>query len=256
MEFITKNRYVYERLRTEILKGVLKQGEKLIVDKLAKKYGVSSMPVREAILRLQEEGLVESIPHVGARVYKFDYDELIELTQISMVLEIFAAKMAACSATEATIEELEAIIKKMEDAINSNDQSTYSILNRKFHLTIYNSNNNRKLRELINQYNERTHTAMVVIYQKPKKMSESILEHKEWLKALKNRDSQKSSEIAKVHKLRSINAFIDSLIEFVENPSADNSDFYIHALSDNFLDKSKEEILDILTRYKQQIDMI
>jgi len=246
LEFISKNEYIYSNIKKDILEGSLRSGERLVFSTLAKRYGVSTMPVRKAISRLSEEGLVELIPFVGAEVYKFDFYDLIDMTQVIIELEPLASRLAAMTISEGTLRELEDLVRKMEDAMEGENYGAYNVLNKKFHLTIDNCIKNKRLKELINSYNTKTHTAMVIYLNKKENLQISLREHREWLKALKARDSKLCARIAKKHNKTSTIAFIDSIFAFVVGSQHEAKGFYSYSISETFSGMGKEEILRIL----------
>ncbi|RLA82489.1 MAG: GntR family transcriptional regulator, partial [Deltaproteobacteria bacterium] len=90
----TKSAAIYRFLKQDILNGRLRPGEKLVASKVAEAYGVSIIPVREALNRLRAEGLVTIIPHTGAYVTEIDLEDLKDLYPIRGVLEGFATRLA------------------------------------------------------------------------------------------------------------------------------------------------------------------
>ena len=82
MDYMTKNEYIYEKLKDEIVDGKLASGERIIIREVSKKFGVSGVPIREALNRLQQDGLVEIIPHVGAKVVEFDLKKFKEIMDV------------------------------------------------------------------------------------------------------------------------------------------------------------------------------
>ena len=89
----TKNVAVYDKLRQGIIKGKLKPGQKVVMGELAKAFGMSETPVREAIRRLESEGYIDFTPHMGAIVTKIDERELVEIYLIRIALEELATKL-------------------------------------------------------------------------------------------------------------------------------------------------------------------
>ena len=90
----TKNVLLYEKLRQKIVKGTLKPGQRLVMAEIAKSFGASETPVREAIRRLESEGYVSFTPHAGAVVTRTDERELSEIYLIRIALEALATRLA------------------------------------------------------------------------------------------------------------------------------------------------------------------
>jgi len=216
MEFSTKNNYVYESLKDEIIDGKILPGERIVISEVAKRYNVSPMPIREAVNRLQQDGFVEVIPHVGARVYGFDPEKHKEVMMIRIELESLAAKLSVDYIDDPTLAKLEDIIKKMEVCIKNNDNKQYGKLNKEFHLTIYAANPNKTLYELIESLWNRSEFSRRAFIDVPYRNKESFLEHKQWLEAIKKRDGEKAAEILRKQK----NAAVTLHIQEIEKSKA------------------------------------
>src|SRR5690625_4909447 len=100
MEFITKKDFVYKNLKNEILEGGLEAGEKIIISRIAKRFEVSEIPVREALNMLRIEGLIEFSPHIGAIVSSISTKDIQEIFEIRIELEGLATRLAAISIDE------------------------------------------------------------------------------------------------------------------------------------------------------------
>src|SRR2546429_8814054 len=112
----TKTEMVYEKLKEEIITGLLDQGEKIVAREVARQMGVSDIPVREALKKLESEGLVENIPHVGSSVSTTNLKTAREIFAVRLELESYAARLAAKNANASQIDELQKIV----DAIDRN----------------------------------------------------------------------------------------------------------------------------------------
>ncbi|WP_375175111.1 GntR family transcriptional regulator [Pseudooceanicola sp.] len=133
----------YDRLREEIRAGVLAPGARLTETEIAARLEISRTPVREAIRRLEAEGLVDHLPRTGAVVRKLDYPEIMELYEMRVVLEATAARLAARAASAMEIEELTAINAEMAQALD--DPPRIARLNRLFHDRLLDAARNRFL---------------------------------------------------------------------------------------------------------------
>lgn len=124
-------------LRELILSGELKPGAQLILTELAKRLSMSVMPVREAIGRLQGEGLVDQIPHRGARVSPISTGDLEDLYAVRITLETLAVRAAAAGFTEADYERLAKILENYLLAYEVGDEVRGREMHTLFHLGIY-----------------------------------------------------------------------------------------------------------------------
>jgi DNA-binding GntR family transcriptional regulator len=132
----TKQEFVYTTLRDSIMKCDLRPGERLVIDDLARRLSVSSIPVREALQILQSEGLVVTVPHVGATVAPISRESILEVFTVMEGLEMVATRVAAERATAADIEELAQIVGGMDRVLTAGLHEMWADLNTRFHLTI------------------------------------------------------------------------------------------------------------------------
>jgi DNA-binding GntR family transcriptional regulator len=142
---------VAERMRAAILEGHYKPGEWLRQERLAQDFGVSQMPVREALKELAAEGLIEHVPYRGARVIVFSVDDIIDLYSHRAFLESRAASIAAGIITSEEISALENLQAEMERNSAPEDVQKYRELNRGFHQYIYQASRREYLIRTLNQ---------------------------------------------------------------------------------------------------------
>lgn len=204
--FQTKNDMVYNALKEQIVTGEIMPGERITVMQVAEEFGVSAMPVREALKRLQQEGLVTITPHAGAQVVKCDDKQYQEITQIRILLEPYAAMLATPRLDEQDMEHLEKMLDEMESCVDSGDNLTYSELNTKFHQYIYSCCGNATLIETINSLWEKTRMSKNVFLMERSRMALSIEEHKECLECLRRGDPEAVREAFDRHKRRGFEA--------------------------------------------------
>ena len=141
---------VFENLRGAIVEGRLKPGERLMEVQLAEQLGVSRTPVREAIRKLELEGLVVMLPRKGAYVANMSLKDLIDVLEIRASLEGLAASLAAERITDEDIKKLESIVEEFKDGINESNVEALLRKDVEFHECIFKSTNNKKLHQLIN----------------------------------------------------------------------------------------------------------
>lgn len=126
--------YVTKMIRKEILRGTLKKGDRLIQEEWAEKLNVSRMPVREAFVRLQEERLVEIIPHRGTVVTPITRDDVEEIYQTRVLLEGLAVSKSLPFLLDEDKKQLHEILIQMEELrISDETDEQYIQLNREFH---------------------------------------------------------------------------------------------------------------------------
>jgi len=149
LNFRTKGELVYEHLRRQILAGAYAPGERVSISAIARELGVSDIPVREGIKRLEAEGLLQFETHKGAVVTRLSTHEIEELFAIRTELEALALRQVAVLITDEQLKELRGLLDDMAKAEKANDAAAYGRLNREFHLTIYDAQPYRKLAAMI-----------------------------------------------------------------------------------------------------------
>jgi DNA-binding GntR family transcriptional regulator len=187
----------YQQLLTRIQKGQLKPGDYLREQVIAEELGVSRTPVREALRRLESDGLVISEPRFGMVIRDLSYAEVIELYEIREVLERTAAQMSARVITDVELQELEVIQAGMEAA--RNDAREMALLNHTFHVAILNSAKNRYLWKAL----ESVQKAMLILgpstMEFPERAETAIEEHRLLLEALRARDVTLAEKVMGEH---------------------------------------------------------
>ncbi|KKM10497.1 hypothetical protein SY88_12425 [Clostridiales bacterium PH28_bin88] len=206
----TKSEGVYRILREDILEGRLKPGEKLGMTELAERFGVKIPPIREALKRLEGEGLVQNVPHVGIFVSEISLDELAKILEVRSALEILATKLCAQRAPDSLLKELERIVREM-DRVILEDRKRYAQLNRQFHQIICQGSGNSCLAEMVDMLWDRSQRAQVLFRLNSQRPVSSNKEHKEILEALKSRDGEKAAKLASEHKHAAFKSLTESI---------------------------------------------
>jgi DNA-binding GntR family transcriptional regulator len=132
----TKQQFVYRTLREAIVRCELRPGERLVIDDLARRLEVSSIPVREALQLLQSEGLVVTVPHVGTSVASLSRESVAEVFAVMEGLEMVATRAAAQRARPEDIAALGEIVALMDRALATGAHEQWAELNTRFHVAI------------------------------------------------------------------------------------------------------------------------
>ena len=198
----TKSESLTELLVEAIVGGEIEPGSKISEPELAKKYQVSRGPLREAMMRLEGLGLIERIPHVGARVITFSPEKLIELYSVREALEGMAARLAARYITQEELLSLEMLLSTHSKHIDEVEGSSYFHQHGDFdfHYRIIQASRNSKLISLL--CDELYHLLRMYRYQSPRAQSrpnEALNEHKFILQAIRNRDEELAEMLMRRH---------------------------------------------------------
>ncbi len=148
--------HVQQRIREAILKQELEPGDRVDQTQIAEKLAVSLAPVREALRALEAEGLVNIIPRRGAFVTHISLTDLNNLYFARALLEGETIYHAVSYLTKSDFDDLQSLVKRLEDTANTNDVNAYIPLNREFHLRIYGALENQHLLQMIQQLWERS----------------------------------------------------------------------------------------------------
>ena len=213
----TRAQWVYEQLKEAILSGALQPGERLIVDQLARDFGTSPIPVREAIRRLEAEELVETTPYIGARVAPVRADQLEELMAIRKALEPLLARTAVLGATPEAIDELEDLVRRM-DEVAYKDNLAYARLNYEFHRKLYSLSPWSVAQRIVNTVWELSARTRFVFLQAPGSIELSQAEHRAMVDALRRGDGQELERLVRTQKERAFDLFLRSLADGAGHP--------------------------------------
>lgn len=143
----TKEDYAYDVLRAAILRCEMRPGDRIVIDTLSAELGISPIPMRAALQRLQAEGLVEITPHTGAVVSELSPANIEQVALILERLELLGFELAAPRATEADIAALRGILDAMDAALAAGDHDRWAELNSEFHRTVAALSGNKLLVE-------------------------------------------------------------------------------------------------------------
>ena len=153
-EYLPLRDVVFKTLRQAILKGELEPGERLMEIQLAERLGVSRTPIREAIRKLELEGLVLMIPRKGAEVAKISENNLRDVLEVRRSLEELAIDLACQRMTEEELSELKKTEERFAKAIQTGEVMEIAQTDESYHEIIYNSTKNQKLVQILNNLRE------------------------------------------------------------------------------------------------------
>lgn len=190
---------VFENLRTAILEGNLKAGQRLMEVQLAEQLGVSRTPIREAIRKLELEGLVVMLPRKGAYVANMSFKDLIDVLEIRASLEGLAASLATERLREEDIAELERVAKEFETSVREANIDNVLKKDVEFHEKIFLMANNKKLYQLITSLWEQVHRFRVTYVSNYDASLSLVDEHNRILEAIKSGDCELAKKYATEH---------------------------------------------------------
>jgi len=219
LAFKTKTDVVREKLRQDIIDGKLKPGQRIVISDVAKDFGLSEIPVREAIRRLESEGLVQFTPHVGAVVSTIGESEFLEIYLIRIELEVLATRLAIAHIDEKALSRLNSIIQRAEIAIDEGKHEKLGSLNKEFHLAVYQAGPYPYLYRMILDLWEKFELSNYVFAYVPDRAVPSWHEHQQIVEAIKNKDVDLAAKLVGKQKNRTMKALERFLKE--RNPFAE-----------------------------------
>ena len=199
---MTKSASVYQELRRKILEGEFDPGTHLIIKQISAEYGVSDIPVREALKELGAEGLVETVPHVGSRVASFSPKSIKDMLEMRECLEPFAAELAVENADPSIIAQLEQYHADSLLALERKDIAKYGEMNKAFHRLIIETSGNQILINTIFEMMESEKRMRMVFQFFPEVLEDSPKEHAEMLAYIKDKNRQAMRNLMYLHKKR------------------------------------------------------
>ena len=212
-EYLPLRDVVFNTLRQAILRGELKPGERLMEIQLANKLGVSRTPIREAIRKLELEGLVLMIPRRGAEVAEITEQNLRDVLEVREALEELSVKLACEHAANEQIEDMKKAAVAFKDTLTGDDVTKIAEADVAFHDAINMATDNQKLIQILNNLREQMYRYRVE-YLKNKDVYEQLLEEHELLiNAVAKRDKAQAVEIICRHidnQEKAISEFIRS----------------------------------------------
>ena len=208
MQVRTKAEAVYQELSAHILDGRMEPGSTVNQEGLAASLGVSITPLREALRRLESDGLVILEAHRTLTVAPLSLSEVSELYAVRLQLDPFAAGLAAKLASPETVERIEALAaRKLEATARGRLRA-----NREFHQAIYRSPRNTTLAEILDRLWDRTDRYRLIVVQVESQGRKVEREHREIAAAIRARDPEHATNLMRAH--------VETTLKLVEEHAA------------------------------------
>ena len=205
-------RSIFEQLRQEILTGKLNDGERLVETDIAQRLKVSRTPVREALRKLEIEGLVEYSPGRGVTVAKISPGDMDELYAIRGVLEGLCARLAAAHITESKIATLKKLLQQMNECYEIEDYRSVTRFHTQFDELVARASRSPRVQEMSERYREYTERHQLRSIQLlPKRFSAVMKEHQAIVEALEQRQARAAEEAVRYHVEQARNAYFKTL---------------------------------------------
>ena len=199
-EYLPLRDVVFNTLRQAILRGELKPGERLMEVQLANKLGVSRTPIREAIRKLELEGLVLMLPRKGAEVADITVKSLMDVLEVRKALEELAVQLCCDKITGKEIEELHRAADDFRRILKTSDDVTeIAEADVRFHDIIYLATGNQKLIQILNNLREQMYRYRVECIKRKESHPILIAEHEEIIRRIENKEKKEAADIVCRH---------------------------------------------------------
>lgn len=207
-EYLPLRDVVFNTLRRAILRGELKPGERLMEIQLANKLGVSRTPIREAIRKLELEGLVLMIPRKGAEVAEITEKNLRDVLEVRCALEELAVQLACDRITKEEIVVLREAGEHFRDELGSDDITKIAQADEAFHDVIFTATENGRLIQLLNNLREQMYRYRIEYLKKKECYPQLLAEHAAIIQAIEEHNKVMATEITGQH----INNQVDTVV--------------------------------------------
>lgn len=198
-EFLPLRDVVFNTLRRAILTGQLKPGERLMEVHLASRLGVSRTPIREAIRKLELEGLVIMIPRRGAEVARITEKSLKDVLEVRRALDALSVELACDRITQEDISRLLEACRAFERAVREGDASVIASADVALHDIIVEATGNVRLQQLVNNLSEQMYRFRFVYIKEESQHDNLIAEHREIYESIVSRDKERAAAAARLH---------------------------------------------------------
>jgi len=188
---------IHEILEGAIVEGVLEPGARLRADDLAAHYGISRIPVREALRSLEADGWVEIRPRYGVYVRQRSDEELADLFEVRALLEGYVARRAAERRTEADLEQMRELVKRSKEAAQAADNAAISQSSADFYSLLRRTARNSVLEATCARFAKRARFYFATV--EDQLGQDWVGVHEQILRAIKARDAEKAESIARKH---------------------------------------------------------
>ena len=190
---------VSEVLRVDIFSGVFNPGDRLKINALVERYGVGANPIREALQKLQGEGLVEMTPNKGATVRYLDENVTRDMLELRQAIDEFFARRFVEFGSYQLLDKLVQVQQDFEKAVAEARREDYLDHNNVFHEVIMSAANNREAEAVLRRSSMLTRSIRRLVGYGNHRLDVIIEEHNNLIQAFKDRDADRASRIARLH---------------------------------------------------------
>ena len=197
--------HVYRSIKNAIITAQREPYERLIEEAIAADLGTSRTPVREALQKLEKEGLIFRRPNLGFAVKGVTEEEVEDILDLQCVLEGHAGRLAASRITEDELRALDDLIARQEDCLANSDVETFIRLDGEFHDALHRGAKNARLYDLVQGLRDSIDRYRVIVFRSHARLHLSVKDHKEMVSLMKTKNGRKIEKLIRTHMIRGKN---------------------------------------------------
>ncbi|MBM4338720.1 MAG: GntR family transcriptional regulator [Deltaproteobacteria bacterium] len=201
---------IVKELESDILSGHIKPRERLIEMDLISRFGVSRTVIREVLKSLESKGIVKATPYRGVMVADLTMEEIDEIYFLRIELEKIAARLVLKHITGKEVNHLKILLKEVERHLRKQTPQMIEA-DSEFHRMIFKACHNRYLYEVIDYLRTRAHIVRYNAWSIPHRIEQSILEHRQMMKSIENRDLSQLERLVVKHLTFSKHSYMSQL---------------------------------------------
>lgn len=213
----------YHMIRLAIRDLILSPGITILEREMAEVLQMSRTPVREALIRLETEGMVRIIPRRGFTVEPIEKEDLKQIYEIVETLDGLAVSLATAKVSDEEIGHLETLVELQEEALAQGDLKEWANLDDQFHHLIIEFAENKRLNAVIDIYSDQLYRARLFTINQRPVLTQSIMEHKAILSCMKTKEGTAARLVMQSHRNRSRNEIIEALDRIYQIENQDES---------------------------------
>ncbi len=198
-DHLTLTHRTVQVIERAILNGSMKNGERIVETELAKRLGISKAPVREALKKLEGDGIVELLPRKGYIVKPITLKSVNDFFEIMFLLEPEAAKLSLRERTDLVCKEFDGLVMKMKEALRSEDYDSYTALNDQFHSLFYRLTENEWIAKINQMLRKQARILRSLSLYTRDRVSSSIEEHISIVEAYEKGNARLLSRTVRLH---------------------------------------------------------
>jgi len=197
--------HVYTSVKRAIITGQRDPDERLIEEAIAADMGTSRTPVREALQKLEKEGLIFRRPTFGFAVNGVTEEEVDDILDLQCVLEGYAGRLAASGITKDELSSLNDLIRRQEACLADSDTEAFIRLDGEFHDTLHRAAKNARLYDLVQGLRDTIERYRMIVFRSRVSLDLSVKDHKEMVSLMRTKNARKIERLIRRHMIRGKN---------------------------------------------------